>query len=325
MRNDMNWIRVRSSLLYFFYVVIMAVLILEIILRFIPPISTGTGTGIGKAWFEKYWHPINQQGYRDKEVELSSTKKLIIAVGDSFTAGHGVLADETYAARLRKKFEPTHDLVNLGNPGASTLDEHKNFVRFLEEFKKFPDVVVYQYYGNDIEKLAEVTKCFSLLKKNAFDKELIKVSYLYAAFYSLVLTKDFSSCYQTNLEKAYHDQSIFNTHRNEIRDFLSAMRSEDNRIIFVAFPFLNNDQVLLKSQDIYISDLRKEFLNYCNDGDWFYDPSVAASNIDTNNRLASFIDAHPSALIHVVVATDISRLILDEENEAVVDGAIRCN
>lgn len=321
----MNWIKVRSSLLYFFYVLIMAVLILELILRFIPPISTGNGTGIGKVWLEKNWRPINQQGYRDKEVELNSFKKLIVTVGDSFTAGHGVLANETYAARLRKEFESAYDLVNLGKNGASTLQEHKNFVRFQEEFKKFPDVIVYQYYGNDIVKLAGVKECFNLLKKNVFDEALLKVSYLYAAFYSLVLTKDFSLCYQTNLEKAYHDQSTFNTHKNEILDLLGAMRSEDNRIIFVAFPFLNNDQVLLKSQDIYISDLRKEFINYCHDGDWFYDPSVAAFNIDINNRLASFIDAHPSALLHEVVAKDISRLILDEENGTVVNGAIRCN
>ena len=103
------------------------------------------------------------------------------------------------------------------------------------------------------------------------------------------------------------------------------MREKNNKIIFVTFPFLNNDQVLLNSNDLYISDLRKEFLDFCREGDWFYDPSLTALNLSIKERVVNFMDAHPSELLHEAVANDLGPLILNAKNADSVKGVKRCD
>ena len=315
--------RIGKIFLFLIYSFGVAILITEIIFRLLPPMSTGNGNGIGKAWYKKFWHPINQQGYRDIEVKLQPSKKLIIAVGDSFTAGHGVLFNETYTSILRKKFEKNYDLVNLGYNGASTLQEGENFVSFIKYFKKNPDVVIYQYYGNDMHDLAGANDCFKNIGK--VRKMLIKISYLYSYFDSLILQKNFNSCYLTKLKEAYLDKSKFIVHKKDIKDLIKLMREKNNKIIFVTFPFLNNDQVLLNSNELYISDLKEEFLDFCKEGDWFYDPSSTALNLNIKDRVVNFMDAHPSELLHEAVANDLGLLILNAKNADSIKGAKRCD
>ncbi|MCD8541018.1 MAG: hypothetical protein LRY55_15615 [Leadbetterella sp.] len=40
-------------------------------------------------WVDKYYKPVNSLGYRDREPNLKTAKKVVLFVGDSFTAGYG--------------------------------------------------------------------------------------------------------------------------------------------------------------------------------------------------------------------------------------------
>ena len=322
----MSWIKVRKALFYFIYSIVIAIFAVELLLRFFGPVmSTGTSTGIGAKWYEMYWQPINTDGYRDQEVDLQTEKKLLLTIGDSFTAGHGVLFDETYTSLLRKNLGDTYDVVNLGYNGASTSDEKDNFKRFLQKYRKTPDVIVYQYYGNDIEGLADVDECYKFLDFSApKGLTLSRNSYLYGIIDSLILQRKFNSCYVSALTSAYRDKQKLTIHKKEIKDFVSDMRSDDNIVILIAFPYLNDDDNLINSSAIYIAEIREEFFEFCNRGDWFYDPTSAALKLKKDERVANFMDAHPSALLHEVVSEEVGRLISDADVRLDVEGAHKC-
>ena len=322
----MSWIKIKSILLYSMYSIVVAIVIVEVLLRlFVTPFSTGNGSGIGRKWSEIYWQPVNSDGYRDEEVELRTENKLVVTIGDSFTAGYGVSVSETYSALLRKKLGDTHDIVNLGDNGASTVDERKNLSKFIGKYKKTPDLIIYQYFGNDISDLADVDDCFKFANPlGRAGKFLSKISYLYGLYDAAFFQNDFSSCYITALKAAYHNKEKFAIHKKEVKDFVSSMRSENNNIIMIAFPYLNNDEVLRISEELYIADLRDEFLSFCKSGDWFLDPSPIALNLSINDRVANFLDAHPSAPLHALVAAELERLISNAEGKVLVEGTTPC-
>lgn len=72
-------------ILFSFYIML---LLLEAIFSFIPR-SHGDGSSMAsRLWFSNYWNPINQDGFRDSEPQISDS--LVLFIGDSFTSGHGI-------------------------------------------------------------------------------------------------------------------------------------------------------------------------------------------------------------------------------------------
>ena len=64
---------------------------IELYLSVMPP-SQGNGEAfVSKLWFQKYWE-VNNYKYRDRafKIESVSNKNIILYVGDSYVAGHGI-------------------------------------------------------------------------------------------------------------------------------------------------------------------------------------------------------------------------------------------
>jgi len=321
-RSDMSWTSIKNLAIYSIYSLVVALIIVEVILRVIPPIPSSIGGGIGRAWNEKNWHPINEQGFRDLEVVLNPTKELLVFVGDSFTAGYGVSFENTYSSALREKLSKGYDVVNLGANGTATSQQRMNYVNFIRSFQKAPSDVVYQYFGNDIDDFVNPSECYS--DNSNFSKFLLEVSFLYGLFDVIFVQKDSSSCYQDKLEAAYRDDVRSKDHKSQVEEFARLIQSLNSNIIFVAFPFLNNETLLAESQSLYIESLKRLFQNYCKKGDWFYDASNAALSLKTSDRVASFMDAHPSKALHELISKDIGKLVLNVSDADRVSGAYRC-
>ena len=123
---------------------------------------------------------------------------------------------------------------------------------------------------------------------------------------------------------AYRDKDIFATHKAEVADLVGTINLKGANVIMIAFPYLNNDDLLRISEGLYIASLRDQFLKFCKSGDWFYDPSSAALNLKVNKRVVNFMDAHPSALLHAIVADEVGSLISPIEGKIPVEGATSC-
>lgn len=96
---------------------------------------------------------INSLGFRDREFALDKgDEKRILAVGDSFTYGWGVAADESFPKLLESNLRRTGDRVeiaNLGQPGASPSTYARIADKAIPILK--PDlVIVFILQGDDL-------------------------------------------------------------------------------------------------------------------------------------------------------------------------------
>lgn len=99
---------------------------------------------------------INSVGMRGNEIN-PNRRWTIMALGDSFTFGAGVDFEDTFVygleKRLRGQFGPGVEVINAGYAGA-TID-HELVVFERQGLPLKPDVVVLQFFTNDVEDLLQ--------------------------------------------------------------------------------------------------------------------------------------------------------------------------
>lgn len=115
-------------------------------------------------FLERGWHAhqpphrirVNSLGFRGPEPS-PERRWTILALGDSFTFGPGVEDEQTFAAvlaeRLRSRFGAGIEVVNAGHSGAGIDHELVVFERRGRSLR--PDVVLLQFFANDIDDLLE--------------------------------------------------------------------------------------------------------------------------------------------------------------------------
>jgi lysophospholipase L1-like esterase len=91
----------------------------------------------------------NRLGFREREIPPKQGDRYRIAViGDSFTWGQGVEADERFSNRMESALGPGYEVFNFGRPG-NNLPEHLDVLK--QALPISPDFVLLQMYINDFE------------------------------------------------------------------------------------------------------------------------------------------------------------------------------
>lgn len=131
-------------------------ILLETIFMFIPRSHSADYTLASKLWYKKYWKPVNSLGFRDNEPDHNYP--VILFVGDSFTAGHGLKSvndrfSNIVGRELNKK-EPKFNIINIGRPNLDSRGEYDEMMNFIYLNKIKPQKIILQYCGNDIESAA---------------------------------------------------------------------------------------------------------------------------------------------------------------------------
>lgn len=119
----------------------------------VEPDSIGEWSLSCQRWFQRYWKPINRDGYRDTEWDdlATSDKRVLLVVGDSFAAGHGIEnVEDRFAGVLQSKLGDGWRVVVLAKGGWSTFDE----LKALERWQGPVSALVLSYYLNDIDSAA---------------------------------------------------------------------------------------------------------------------------------------------------------------------------
>ncbi|MEE3364844.1 MAG: hypothetical protein VX304_04300 [Planctomycetota bacterium] len=99
---------------------------------------------------------ISSQGLRDREFSRHASEGTtrVVAIGDSFTFGWGVQAEESWPKVLERSGKGPLEVVNFGFPGASPNDYSRIISGALEHFQ--PDMVlVGTLQGDDLIQLVE--------------------------------------------------------------------------------------------------------------------------------------------------------------------------
>ncbi len=106
----------------------------------------------------------NSLGYRDREFSITKPPHgfRVLAIGDSVTFGHGVLAEEAWPKVLERRLAAhfpnrTVDVINTAVPGNSPFQEYYDLKRALI---LHPDAVIIQFVLNDLIEPYKVFRRF---------------------------------------------------------------------------------------------------------------------------------------------------------------------
>ena len=218
---------------------VVTLIFLEIIFMYIPQSHEGVASKASQIWWEKYWQPVNLLGYRDREVAQEPGKMNMLFVGDSFTAGHGLeTVDERFSDIIGKKLGDKYSIYNLGVSGADTRDEAHR----LRGFSLKPNVIVLQYFPNDIEKVGRemgllLSGANPYSDINGVTGSLVKRFYLPNFIYWQLPHTSFGT-FEKFVQTAYTDTTVLNAHLKDMSKMMAYKDSTGAKMYAVIIPFL---------------------------------------------------------------------------------------
>ncbi|MFD2569927.1 SGNH/GDSL hydrolase family protein [Spirosoma soli] len=278
--------------------------LLEIGFMFISQSHEGGLTLASHIWFERYWKPITAEGYRDVEHTDTLGKKKVLVVGDSFTAGHGLKEeDERYSNVLGQKLGSQNYVVyNLGISGSDTRDEFKR----LQEFKVKPDVLVVQYFPNDIEKAAKDNGLLPAVSKPygdvpGFLRVLFMNSYLLNFIY-WQLPHTSEAPFSDYALKAYTTPAIINSHLRDLEQFVTYASERNIPLYVVMFPFSHNLEKTAQYTRPVVTFFRQHNVPVLEVG-------ALIKDVDPNDRIVGRNDFHASAIVNQRVGEALYRMV----------------
>lgn len=197
-----------------------------------------------RKWFERHWRPVNSLGYRDLEPPADpGGRQVVMVLGDSFAAGHGVDAvADRFSDLLSKSLGPSRLVVNVAKIGWDTSDE----LKALREFPLRPDVVVLAYYVNDIYGAAGRSG-FELPFGVRFPppgpvRYVVDHSALFNFVYWRLArvggVEDAEKSFWGRLKAAYADEAVFADHAAELRALAGYCRERGIRLVILLLPNL---------------------------------------------------------------------------------------
>lgn len=225
-----------KGLLITYFTVLLLFAAGEVYFRYMFAESENVITGATTNWLARYWH-TNSLGYRDREwtPEDFAGKQTVLVTGDSFAAGWGINdpADrfpDVLAARLGNEYA----VVNLGVYGTSTPEQ----LELLKEYPlKDPDVVIMQYFLNDIDYTGLQ---LGLLPTPTAKPAWVEGSYLFDFLYVRLLSRWLDPAFNEDWWEwnynAYDNEGIWSIHKQEIEDYIDYVESTGARLIVVIFP-----------------------------------------------------------------------------------------
>lgn len=273
---------------------------------FIPRSHSTDYTLASKLWYKKYWKPINSLGFRDDEP--NNNHPVILFVGDSFTAGHGLKSvDDRFSNivdnELNKK-KRKYTIINIGKPNLDSKSEYEEMKNFLYMTRIKPQKIILQYFGNDIEGVAEdnglIFKGFRPPSDmNNFILFIGSGSYFFNYLYFLFPREYLGMPYITYLTKAYQDDAILSKHKKDLELFVNYAKENSIQLIVLVFPFFNDME---KSDALYVNDIANFFrMNEIN----VINVSALSRNIPLNERTVNKNDSHASKKLNKIIAQEI--------------------
>lgn len=288
------------------YTCLLSFFILEGIFMFIPQSHRYAMSLASKRWMDYYWKPINQFGFRGREITLENLArtKRIFFLGDSFTTGYGIKnIKDRFSDILETKLSKDYSVLNLGVNGADTRSELALYYKFPIK----PHLLIYQYYGNDIDNVAFTNgKSFNgnvpYKDVPGIFKPLVKNSYLLDFLY-WQLPHGNSDEFVQFLVDTFQDPAILSAHLYDIKRIFLLSQERSIPVVVILFPFLTDP-----SKSLFYTTLLKTFCDSQNIPVVSVDELI--QDIPFEQRVVNKTDLHPSALVHKRVAEELYKTLV---------------
>ncbi|MEZ6017839.1 MAG: SGNH/GDSL hydrolase family protein [Planctomycetota bacterium] len=220
-------------------VALYAVVLLEIVFGHFVVKSDGYGiTRAGYRWFQTYWRPINSLGYRDVEpVAPAEGQKVLLVVGDSLMAGHGIARlEDRFASLLARGLGSDWSVPVAAMCGWNTGDE----IEALEQWPHRFDRLLVTYTLTDIETaaldLGRTRPDPAIEPPPALVRSIVAHSFFFNWVYWRYVRQDFGTRYPDFLEAMYQDPAVWAAHEARLGALVDLARSRGADVRFVLWP-----------------------------------------------------------------------------------------
>jgi len=269
-----------------------------------------------RKWFHHHWQPVNADGFRDGSHDAAHlpAKPLVVVLGDSFAAGHGIEnIEDRFSGVLQQKLGDLGHVLTLAQPGWDTRNEWQA----LESLKVAPAAVVLSLYQNDLENIAaNQGKDFESEAEeqvNFLTAWLLNHSYLLSQIYWTVYMRhqlqQGEGTYLSYLEGVQSDEQIWQEFERTLEPFTSYAAMRKVPLLVVVFPMLQAPT----ASDVFVQRVSAYFssqgVGVINAGDLLEDLAPA-------ERIINPMDPHASAAAHARVGNalaDVLRVKLTKE------------
>ncbi len=262
-------------------------------------------------WFERYWVD-NSLGYRDVEwpQEAIQNNTRVLVVGDSLAAGYGIeKVEDRFSNVLGQKLGQDYLVMNIASPGINTRQEIEKVMAFPYK----PDILILQYYVNDIRNAAEERNAvFKLPKSEPWPifKPLVEHSYALNFVYwrSVRLgPRAWHGAYLAWLQGAYNDPDIWWLHQQELLSLTQGAASEQVKLVVVVFPILTDLEGSRVITDKVVGFFREQGVPTV-DVAALIPPDAPPEQLVVNP-----LDGHPNEWVHRQVAEALYEIVVELE------------
>jgi hypothetical protein len=242
-------------------------------------------------WTSRYWH-LNSLGYRDHEWTPTEWqgKTTVLVVGDSFTAGLGIDDPANrYGDVLGTLLGQDYAVMNVGEIGVATPDELTNLQAYPLQN---PDVVILQYFLNDVEHAGLSLGSHPglvIIPPDGLINESYFLNFMYWRFYLGTNAQSMGSTHWDWNYAQYDNYVVWDIHRAELQAMIDYVDSIGARLIVVIFPNMSEPYQSIA----YVDRVAQVFYDSGeNDVLRLFD---AAEAFPIEERVVSGYDSHPSA------------------------------
>lgn len=278
----------------------------EAVFMFIPQSQGNTQFGLGDvAWSIFYMRYKNEKKYRDENISgrINNGKKKVFFLGDSFTYGNGIKDPNDRFSNIVAKDIATkgYEVFNLGKGNSDTREE---FVRLMQ-FGYSPDVLVLQYYFNDIDPTARrfeknekpVTGLTGLVFKAGV---LVSQTSFFINFVAVNLAK-FTTPFQSGdfkkkMAAAYHNEDVMREHLADLQSIINYCTLNKTKLYVLLIPDMR--EPFFTERECYpplINFLDEKKIPYIGIYNEIKDKT-------TPQRVVSPVDAHANEDVQKVIA-----------------------
>lgn len=272
----------------------------EVYFRWVYAESDGLPTFASQNWLRRYWH-TNLMGYRDRDwlPEEWESKQKILVIGDSFAAGWGIESTtDRFSDVLARHLGNSSAVINLGKEGASTVEETEN----LREYPlQNPDIVILQYYLNDIENAALSIGLDPGLNPTQNMPSWANESFVGNFIYWRLISRfkpevQGTTTYWNWLYSMYDNATVWDIHHKQLDAFIDQVESRGAQLYIVIFPNMLDPVASIP----YVDRVAQAFeaRGY---GDYVIKLFDQAAEMPLAQRIVSERDAHASAAFNQLV------------------------
>lgn len=266
--------------------------------------SHGVGyTMAARNWHERHWGPINALGYRDAAGPAPAGKRVVWALGDSFTAGHGIDdVAQRFPDRLAAARADLH-VVNLGQCGADSAEE----LRRLQAYPGKPDLLLLQCFPNDVDGAAQRAgrtlppfAPYQDLRSTKL-RFLVRGSYL-ANFVYWQFPRGDAAAYDAFLAATHGDDAIARAHEQELAAILDWAAARGVPVHALVLPLMEDLEWSRMANARVLRFFAERGVPTTDAGGFLGDLGV-------DQRVVNRHDTHASPLVHERIARELARVL----------------